>query len=148
MVSWKDGFTESKGRFLVNTTLMFGSVIAQIQFSLIIKKRIGSPKHSLTPHPLTSDFPFIPHPFPKWTSYMYHPKSFTSGRNFFWNKIFMTSYGFSVALWNKRHILKYLAQFEITFWMISRGFLRFEKPWNSCKLFKSSFCRLLVTNLS
>ena len=41
---------------------MFGSVIAQIQFSLIIKKRIGSPKHSLTPHPLTSDFPFIPTP--------------------------------------------------------------------------------------
>ena len=38
---------------------MFGSVwcllIAQIQFSLIKKKKIGRPEHSQTPHPPKSD---------------------------------------------------------------------------------------------
>ena len=54
--------SESKGRFLVNNILMFGSVIAQIQFYLI-KKRIGRPEHSLTPHPSTpNDISFLPYP--------------------------------------------------------------------------------------
>ena len=44
--------SESKGRFLVNN-ILFGSawclVMAQIQFSLIKKIKIGHPEHSLTP---------------------------------------------------------------------------------------------------
>ena len=43
---------ESKGRFLVNNILMSGSaclVMAQIQFSLIKKIKVGRPEHSLTP---------------------------------------------------------------------------------------------------
>ena len=47
--------SESKGRFLVNNMLMFGSGwclgIVQIQFSL----KIVRPEHSLTPTPATSD---------------------------------------------------------------------------------------------
>ena len=50
--------SESKGRILVNNILMFGSawclIMAQIQFSLI-KKKIGPPEHSLTPHSPTSN---------------------------------------------------------------------------------------------
>ena len=62
--------SQSKGRFLVNNILMFGSawclVMAQIQFSLIKKIKIGRPEHSLTPHPvrpITSHFslPQPPH---------------------------------------------------------------------------------------
>ena len=60
--------SESKGRFLVNNILMFGSawclVMAQIQFSLIKKAKIGRPEHLLTLHPLhpiTSHF-CLPHP--------------------------------------------------------------------------------------
>ena len=57
MVSLKDGFTvwrQSKGTFLVNNILMFGSawclVLAQIQFSLIKEIKIWRPEYSLT-HP-------------------------------------------------------------------------------------------------
>ena len=69
--------SESKGRFLVNNILMFGSawclVTAQIQFSLIKKIKIGRPEHSLTPHPqrpITSHFCLKSRPSSKWMSYM------------------------------------------------------------------------------
>ena len=61
--------SESKGRFLVNNTLMFGPVfclvMAQIQLSLIKKIEIGRPEHSLPPtplHPFLSHFCFMPPP--------------------------------------------------------------------------------------
>ena len=39
--------------------------MAQIQFSLIKKIKIGHPEHSLTPHPSTSDnISFLPYPPP------------------------------------------------------------------------------------
>ena len=53
--------------------------MAQIQFSLIKKIRIGPPEHSLASHPTTSDntsFLSCPPPPPpplNWTSYVYHP---------------------------------------------------------------------------
>ena len=73
--------------------------MAQIQFSLIEKIKIGCPEHALTPYPPTSDnnpthFYLTPPPPPKpppplfsppppppltpllpskWTSYVYHP---------------------------------------------------------------------------
>ena len=61
--------SESKGRFIVNNLLMFGSpsclVMAQIQFSLMKKIKIGRPEYLLTPHPPTSDnISFLPFPFP------------------------------------------------------------------------------------
>ena len=52
--------------------------MAQIQFSLMKKIKIGRPEHLLTHHLPTSDnisF-FLPTPTPtpsKWTSYDYHP---------------------------------------------------------------------------
>ena len=53
----------SKGRFFDNNILMFGSawcqVMAQIQFSLIKKIKIGHPEHSLAPH---SQHRIISHP--------------------------------------------------------------------------------------
>ena len=56
--------------------------MAQIQFSLIEKIKIGCPEHSLTPYPPTSDNipshfyltpPLTPLLPSKWTSYVYHP---------------------------------------------------------------------------
>ena len=71
---------EWKRQFLVNNILMFGSawclVMAQIQFSLIKKLKIGRPEHWLTPHFPTSDnisILFYPPTPSKWTSYVYHP---------------------------------------------------------------------------
>ena len=78
---------EPKKRFIVNNILMVGSawclVMAQIQLSLIKKIRIERPEHSLKPtshpHPLTLLSPIlprlfiIPHSFPNWVSYVYHP---------------------------------------------------------------------------
>ena len=59
--------SESKGRFLVKNVLMFGSAwclfMAQIQFSLIKKIKIGRPEHLQMPHPLyliTSHFCLTP----------------------------------------------------------------------------------------
>ena len=47
--------SESKGRFLVNTTLMFGSawylVMSQIKFFFLKKIKIGCPEHLLPPTP-------------------------------------------------------------------------------------------------
>ena len=64
--------SESKGRFLVDIILMFGSawclVMVQIQFSLIKKKKIRRPEHSLTLHPvspITSHFCLNPSPPPQ-----------------------------------------------------------------------------------
>ena len=74
--------SESKGRFLVNNTLMFGSawclVIGGNPIFFNKKINIGRPEHSLTPHPLhpiTSHFcltPPHPHPPPpsRWASYV------------------------------------------------------------------------------
>ena len=59
---------ESIGRFLVNNILFHSAwclVMAKIQFSLIKKIKIGSPEHSLPPHPqrpITFDFWLSPHP--------------------------------------------------------------------------------------
>ena len=51
-------------------------VMAQIQFSLIKKIRIGRPKHSLIPQPHTSDnISFLSTHHWKWTSYVYHTLS-------------------------------------------------------------------------
>ena len=60
---------ESKGRFLVNNILLaWCLVMAQIQFSLIKKIKIGRPEHLLTPspHSPTSDnISVLPyHPLP------------------------------------------------------------------------------------
>ena len=60
VVSLKDGFTSltsvSKGRFLAsNILLAWCLVMAQIQFSLTKKIKIGRPEHSLTLQPTTSD---------------------------------------------------------------------------------------------
>ena len=53
--------SESKGRFLANNTLAWCLVMAQIQFSLIKKIKIGRLEHSLTPHPPTSNnISFLP----------------------------------------------------------------------------------------
>ena len=61
---------EAKGRFLANNILMLGSawclVMAQIQFSLIKKIKIGRREHSLTPSPaplrsITYHFCLNPH---------------------------------------------------------------------------------------
>ena len=48
--------------------------------SLIKKRKIGRPEHSLTPHLSTFDnISFLPYPLPppfsKWKSYVYHPLS-------------------------------------------------------------------------
>ena len=61
--------SETKGRFLVNNTLMFCSawclVMAQIRISLIKKTKIECPELSLTRHPPTSDnISFLPYPLP------------------------------------------------------------------------------------
>ena len=70
--------SESKGRFLVNNMLLAWSlVMAQIQYFLIKKVKIGRPKHLLTPHPPTSDnisfllYAVSPPPS-KWKSYVHH----------------------------------------------------------------------------
>ena len=53
--------------------------MAQIQFSLIKKRKIGRPEHSLTPNSPTSDkisflrYPLTPYTPLKWTSYVCHP---------------------------------------------------------------------------
>ena len=51
--------SQSKGRFLVNSIIMLGSawclVMAQIQFLLTKKMKIGRPEHSLTSNLPTSD---------------------------------------------------------------------------------------------
>ena len=68
--------SDSKGRFLVNNILMFGSawclVMVQIQFSLIKKDKDWMPKTLANPPPSTSEnisfFCYL-----KWTSYVYHP---------------------------------------------------------------------------
>ena len=71
MVSWKDGVTvwQSIGRFFVNNILMFDSawclVMAQTQFSVIKKIKIGSPEDLLPPTLLrstTSNFCLAPTP--------------------------------------------------------------------------------------
>ena len=65
--------SESKGRFLVNNILMFGSaylVMAKNQF-FVNKKKIGRPEHSLTPTPYVRWYLiFAPPPYStpsKWT---------------------------------------------------------------------------------
>ena len=72
---------ESVGRFLVNN-ILFDSVcsmiMAQIQFSLIKKIKIGCPEHSLTPYPqclITSHFCLTPHPPPPHHTHTHMPQS-------------------------------------------------------------------------
>ena len=74
--------SESKGRFLVSNILMFWlSMMSGHGANPIFintKIKIRRPEYSLNPHPApTSDsisfLHYLPHPFSKWASYMYHP---------------------------------------------------------------------------
>ena len=61
--------SESNGRLPVNNILFFVSVwylvMAQIQFSLMKKIKIGHPEDSLTPHlPTSNSISFLPYPLP------------------------------------------------------------------------------------
>ena len=77
--------SESKGRFLVNNVLMFGSawclIITQIQFSLIKRNKcwtsrtLATMSLATTPpflRPITSHSCLTPHPVSRWISYVYH----------------------------------------------------------------------------